>query len=346
MHIAIRADASTTIGSGHIMRCLTLATEMRRRGHTVFFISRVDVGCGQELITGNGFEHLTLPSASPFDPMHDAAFTENVLAKKCGAADLLIIDHYGIDATWESRLANSAHKILVIDDQANRPHHANFLLDQNYAREAQSRYQGKINPSCQLLLGPEYALIREEFLPYINNNARQTSKVNRILISYGGPDITGETLKALLALEQCGYAGSIDCVVGKANPQLDVIIKKCALMANTTLHVQTSEMARLMAEADLALGAGGTTTWERCALGLPALVTVVADNQVHAVHELHTYGAIEYAGKSENTDIPGLAIKINDLINTPKKLNEMRRLAITLVDGNGCAKICNVLEKK
>lgn len=343
MKILIRADASITLGMGHIMRCLTLAAALKKRGHAVHFVTRLGSGNGENLILKQGFTCTSLPESELFDADHDAVLTRDTVRKTFGMADILIVDHYGLAAPWEQSLRPAAIKILALDDQANRLHDADWLLDQNYFRDAISRYEMLVPQYCQRLCGPQFALLRGDFARVHLQARPRSGPVQRILISYGGPDATGETLKSLEALCLIGFHDAVDCVIGASNPRHEKIAMTLKKLPQAQLHVQTDRMAELMLCADLALGAAGTTTWERCCVGLPTIVTVVAENQRFSAQDLAQDGIIELAGEASQLDAPTLARHIQKLMADEAFRNEQSSRSLQLVDGTGCDKVLQIL---
>lgn len=306
MNIVFRTDASTAIGSGHVMRCLTLAKRYRREGHSVSFVMRA---LPSNLITyaqSEGFVVHPLPyeeSAQKYEGYlawltvtqeEDAQETARVL-RTMGQVDRLVIDHYALDIVWENICRPLVHEIMVIDDLANRRHDANLLLDQNFYENAAERYAGLVPADCRLLLGPQHALLRDEF--YEIKPRRRDGSLRNVLVFYGGSDLTDETSKALYVLYSLHLPDvEVNVVVGNANPRKEAVRRLCIGHENIRYHCQVENMAELMNAADLALGAGGTTTWERLALGLPSIVTAIADNQIEICENCARAGLIDYLG--------------------------------------------------
>lgn len=306
---AVRVDSSEVIGSGHLMRCLTLAERMREDGWEVHFICRDLPGNLSALVEAQGFFLHLLPrhrhdvSLTGYavwltvSQEVDAAETSEVL-QGIPSVGRLIVDSYALDSEWERRLRPSTREIFVIDDLANRPHDCDILLDQNFYRDMEKRYLDLVPPACQLLLGPRHALLRQEFYKARQTLRRRDGKLRRILVFYGGSDQTCETEKAVAALLQLALPGiEADVVVGGGNARQEHIRSLCEAHDFLHYHLQVSNMAELMARADLALGAGGTTTWERCFMGLPAIVTAIAENQFEICRDCAEAGLIYYLGK-------------------------------------------------
>lgn len=206
--------------------------------------------------------------------------------------DWLVVDHYALDIRWESALRQIARKIMVIDDLADRQHDCDILIDQNVYLDMNSRYAGKVPAHCQLLLGPRFVLLRDEFRQLHEKVRFRQGPVERILVFFGGVDADNYTGVALGALVEIGIENiHVDVVIGAQHPFREAIETTC-LRHHFSFHVQTGRMAELMAAADLAIGAGGTATWERCCLGLPAIAISTADNQRHQLADAAAMGLL------------------------------------------------------
>lgn len=251
--IIIVADASTNIGSGHIMRCLTIAHQLTKQGYIVKFLMNDFPGNLIHYVENKGFTNIN----------------------RYEIADLYIVDHYQIGIKEEKEIRNFTTHIMVIDDLANRSHDCDILLDQNVTPNYEKRYEGLIPRYCIKLLGPKYLIMRDEFLKPMPK--RQFGKVERLLIFMGGADPTHETRKVLEALNNFKIH-HVDIVVGDSNPD-NIEIERICKEQKYYYHQQIDYLAHLMSQADFSLGAGGATTWERCFLGLPSACTIVADNQ-------------------------------------------------------------------
>jgi UDP-2,4-diacetamido-2,4,6-trideoxy-beta-L-altropyranose hydrolase len=333
----IRADASVRIGTGHVMRCLTLAGDLAGEGTEVFFVTRDWRGNLSALIREKGFKVLTLSGPGPDragDELQwlrehwkeDAEETRGVILKNKAAGDQvrLVVDHYALDAQWEQALRPEADEIMVIDDLANRPHDCDILLDPNYYRDMNRRYRGLVPEHCRLLLGPKYALLRPEFRVAKPKMRQRDGRIRQVLIFFGGSDPTGETFKALEALRMLELPDIvIDVVVGSSNPRRAGVEQLCKMMPATRFHCQVENMAELIAGADLAIGAGGSATWERCYLGLPAIGITVAENQGETIRDLAENGAVWYLGRHEEVGVAKLAQAVEELRKDPERMKEM-----------------------
>jgi UDP-2,4-diacetamido-2,4,6-trideoxy-beta-L-altropyranose hydrolase len=255
--------------------------------------------------------------------------------------DWLIVDHYALDAVWERALRASTAQMMVIDDLADRPHDCDVLLDQNLYVDAHVRYRDRVPPQCRLLLGPRYALLRPEFGQERERAATRSGSVRRILVSFGGADAANHTAIALEALTRLDLAAvQVDVVIGASHPRRDEIAALCK-RRSFALHVQTIRMAQLMAVADLGIGAGGSTTWERCCVGLPALAIAVADNQTLLVHDAALAGVVYAAALPLEAD--GLARHVLCLIENPLLRQSISQHGMRLVDGRGTERVLRAM---
>lgn len=329
MKVAFRVDASSQIGSGHVMRCLTLANQLKEVGATCTFISRELKGNLIRFVKSQGFEVLSL-NESKVEQEMDAHETMQVLDEP----DLLVVDHYRIDVAWENMLKPHVKKLMVIDDLANRKHECDLLLDQNYYFNIDSRYKDLVPDSCRLLLGPCYVLLRDEFLKLTEQIRKRDGTIQNILVFYGGSDPTNETEKVLKAITKLPLNRKlkVNVIVGSSNPHKTEIERLCSQQSSFSYYEQVTNMAELMNEADLAIGAGGTTTWERCFVGLPSIVTVIADNQLEVTQAVSSTNAILNLGESSQVTIDGIQQQITDLLDDPGKVMEIGKAALSLVN--------------
>jgi UDP-2,4-diacetamido-2,4,6-trideoxy-beta-L-altropyranose hydrolase len=327
---AFRVDASEAIGTGHVVRCLTLAKSLTERGAQCFFICRQQPGNLIEYIRDQGF--LVFPINPPIlggtrqtsQTHEDLRTTTQVLYKK--NVDWLIIDHYKIDIEWEMKIRPICKKIMVIDDLANRHHDCDILLDQNLRRHAQSRYEALVPENCQLFLGPQYVLLRKEFE---NNYRLRTGIIRHVLVYFGGNDKYNLALHTLKALSNFPML-TADIVLGFDHPFHEEVHR--ASSVNLKVH-DVVEMADAMNRADLAIGVCGMAAWERCAMGLPSLVCITAENQREDAEKLHELGAVHNLGEQHEIDDSSMTRAIERALNHPKKNIRMGNAARKVVSG-------------
>jgi len=353
--ILIRADASVQIGTGHVMRCLTLADELRGRGAEAVFVCREFDGnlCGY--IEEKGYVVCRLPVSNVqeqniesslkhaawlgADWQTDAGQVEEIIKDFNTSPDWLVVDHYALDERWEGYLRPYCKKIMVIDDLADRAHDCDLLLDQNFYENLESRYDGLVPTWCKKLLGPKYALLRSEFREARKNLRKRDGHVKRIMIFFGGSDPTNETAKALEAICMLNRPDiAVDVVVGSANPNKDKINELCTDMTNVAYHCQVENIARLMADADLFIGGGGSTTWEMAFMGLPSLIITLADNQADIAKGMGRAGACIDLGWYESISIKQYAQALKEMLRDKNKRLCLSEQGQKLVNGKGSQK--------
>jgi len=225
-------------------------------------------------------------------------------------------------------------KIMIIDDLADCPHDCDLLLNQNLCEGLERRYDELVPDHCVKRIGPRYALLRPEFAAARKTLRRRDGRVRRVLVFFGGSDLANETSKALEAIRRVNRSDiAADVVVGASNPGGDRIREICERMPNTDFHLQIENMAELMAAADLAIGAPGTATWERCYLGLPAVTLVLAENQIPNAVQVSKAGAIVNLGWHSEVGADHIAAAVRRLLDDPKELREMGFRGIELMGG-------------
>jgi UDP-2,4-diacetamido-2,4,6-trideoxy-beta-L-altropyranose hydrolase len=264
------------------MRDLALAQALGRRGSKVEFACRPARGDAIGVLESAGFRvHRLLGNSA--GEASDAAEVALLLDRSRINCSWLVVDHYGLGSQWESNLRSRVGRILVIDDLANRAHDCDVLLDQNLYSDMERRYDGLVPPYCKRLLGPGYALLREEFRR-MRPAVRPRKSIRHMLLSMGGADAGNATSKALAAVSLLGAAALVtDVVVGWANPHVAQVKAQCETLPNTYFHQAVENMAELVAAADIAISAGGISLWERCYLGLPSVSIAIASNQIETV---------------------------------------------------------------
>ena len=351
MKVIFRVDASLPAGTGHVMRCLALAQVLKENNSNVEFICRKFKGNLINKIQASGFfvHELEIPIDQKFENKlnhsHWLGTTQKQDAKDCinilkeTRVDWLIVDHYGIDEDWQQDLKDNYDKLMVIDDLADRKHKCDILLDQTFGRE-QEDYKRIIPKSCQLLLGPQYALLRPEFaeLRHFSLERRKDPVFKEILINMGGTDNDNITEKVLQELEDCNLPRDIviTIVMGGSSPHLERVKSRIDnLPFKTEIKIDVDNMAEIMSNADIGIGASGTTTWERCCLGLPTIQIISANNQKDIAKNLKKINAIKLLNNKET-----LQELLNNIFEWMKSVGD---ISASICDGLGSKKVMNFI---
>ncbi len=338
MRIAVRADSSTRIGTGHVMRCLTLASALRERGASVTFLTREGADGGARTIAARGFPVVPLPAQRGYEntwlganEAFDAACSAEALAA-LAPLDWAVVDHYALGSAWERAARAHAQQVFVIDDLADRAHACDALLDTTWLPDgAPDRYGRLVPEKARRLLGPAFALLRPEFA----RAARRVrdAGVRRIAVFFGGVDphdLTGRTLDALSA-HAALRALEVEVIAGAANARAAELAARAS--ATVRVHIDTPRVAELFAAADLAVGAAGTASWERAWLGLPALVVAVAENQREAARGLAAAGAARDLGWHEQITASVLETALVEMCGDPDAQRTMSECALAMMGG-------------
>ena len=353
MKVFFRVDASNSIGSGHVMRCLTLANFLSSQGAQCSFISRELEGNLIDVIRNSGFNVYVLrrpqtvdnsslpPNFLTDNQLQDAKETLTIIEK--ASPEWLVVDHYNLGQAWELSLRKHCKKLMVIDDLANRNHDCDLLLDQNLVADQQARYQNRLPNGCTQLLGPRYSLLQPQYAKLVTASPPPSSTVRKILVSFGGADklnLTGKTIQAFIQLDRPDI--SLDVVISLASKHREHLKDAAKNHPNIKLHEALPSLAPLMQQADIAVGAGGCTSWERCCLGLPSLVITLAENQVPIAKQLQELGYISWLGDHNCVQVSQLQTELLKLIDHPS-LEAWSHKCMQLVDGRGTERVADIM---
>lgn len=365
MNIVFRCDASIQIGTGHVMRCLTLADELARQGAKCHFICREHEGNLIDFIAQKGYEvyklevvHLDKHMKNDVEPtlFHSEWLGSSQTEDVKQTIDIvitiepewLIIDHYALNDYWEQKLRPHCDNILVIDDLADRKHDCDILLDQTFGRDSQD-YQHLVPDHCKVLGGTTYALLRPEFSKWrqYSLERRKNNTLEHILVNLGGVDKDNLTSQILDTLKQAPLSDSckITVVMGSTSPWVEAAKKKAEQLPwPTEVKTGVSNMAQLMANSDLAIGAAGSTIWERFCLGLPTILLVIAQNQETNLNKVKPYH-INFFRKNDSNFKEALIKAIHQLSSNPTPLTNNTKIIQNLVNGQGAKLISQILLK-
>ena len=357
MKIFFRVDASKEIGTGHVIRCITLAKELKKQGAICIFLSRDHDGNLFDYIKENGFELKILSNRnnqSNEDKWLSTVFhsrwlsvnqsidaTETIELIENENPNWLVVDHYGIDYQWHKTLRPHCKKIFVIDDLADRKHDCDLLLDQNLVEDYLNRYENLIPSLVPKLLGPKFALLQEEYSKFRSRLTIRSNEVKNILVYFGGADLHSLTESAVATLiEILDDTMKVDVVSNNPGTSLIDMVNK---NNNFRLHSNLPSLAPLMLKADLAIGAGGTTTWERCFFGVPSIVVTTADNQVAIAKEMYAQGLIYWLGHVKDMNKENLFSKVREILLDSRIISASSKKCVNLLDGLGANRVARVM---
>jgi len=349
-NLFIRVDAGIQIGDGHFLRCLTLVNNLKRKFNEIIFVSNQLPKHFLKIIKKNNFKIYKIQGYTHIQEQNlenkikqklikkDSIQTNKILKKYKNSRNWIIIDHFGIDHIWGGNIRKNVEKIIVIDDLANRKHDCDILIDQNFYKNMEKRYAKLIPKHCKQFIGPEFALLRPEFFR-TRKNLKRKNQLKTILISFGGSDPSNETFKVLSSLINLEKKYKIDVIVGSNNPNKKQIMKLCSKISYCNFYEQVKNISKYMKKADLAIGGGGTSTWERCCLGLPTIITSISKDQKKIAEELSKIKCVINLGTSKKTtklDYVNALNKVN-----LKELEKMSKKCLVLVDGKGVKRTIN-----
>jgi UDP-2,4-diacetamido-2,4,6-trideoxy-beta-L-altropyranose hydrolase len=351
VNVVFRVDASYRIGSGHISRCLSLAKVLADHGVRSSFLCRHMPDALVARIRSRAHELIRLPNvqvrganqetdmyADGVEPAQeeDAQQTKDALrGRRC---DWVIVDHYSLDFRWENAVREIASTIMAIDDLADRRHDCDLLLDQNYFADLHSRYEGLLPAEACRLLGPRYALLDPQFAAARVNSVR--AQVERLFVSVGANDPFRICMKAVISLHRFAppFLGA-EIVAGSDTAAGNDAQSSAHGLHNVAVHGYIDDIARVMARCTLAVGAGGSSTWERCAIGIPSIVIITADNQRQMAMDLAQTGVIVLLGEGKDVSAEEIYGALAELRSDAVRLSRMRRDAMDLVDGEGAYRV-------
>jgi UDP-2,4-diacetamido-2,4,6-trideoxy-beta-L-altropyranose hydrolase len=323
--IAFRVDWSTDIGLGHVQRCLALMEALEGHSFRGIFVVRAGEGMATDLVESRGHTVLTMPHVAAGGRHMEASDARQFRQAVTGLSpQLVVVDHYGLSHEWESTVhALLETPVIAIDGRADRAHSAAIVIDPTFVTD-DDRWRGLVDPDAHLLQGVEFTLVAPGFAEAFRRRPERDGTVGRVLVSFGGSDpfdSTALAIEALAAPKLSGLPG--DVVIGATHSDPERIRMLCEAAPSLTFHHATSRMAELSGRADLAIGAGGTSMFERAFLGLPALVVIAAENQRRQVESIATTGAVENLGEASNLTVERLASRLHVLVHDPEAVKSM-----------------------
>lgn len=352
-NIAFRVDVATHIGTGHWQRCLTLARYLKSQGCSITFFYRKYGEGFEALYNDSSFDYRCIGSsklnASPATEFEWLGTDEQTDSEDFIAAigendyDVCIIDHYAIAQNWQRVVRQYITTIVVVDDLANRVHDCDLLIDQNYYYQYQSRYDSLVPSTCIKLLGPNYCLLRAEFYR-LRMQPNQLSN-NQILINFGGVGnftLLNKTIEAINQVKKYQFL----VITGNISAKQFEVLSAKATNSHVRVIKYTSDMASLMHTSAFAIGASGSTVWERFCLGLNAALVELTDNQAESLLYLSEQNLVDNLGKAENIQTKNLVDFLQNLVIDSPKMFDRKIKIQHLVDGLGVQRVANsILEK-
>lgn len=333
--ILIRADGSTEIGTGHLMRCLALAQAWQDGGGTVTFVSAMIPSSMESRLQQEGMSVIRI---NAYPGSSEDIYQTIVIAHQCNV-DWVIIDGYQFNGEYQWKIKDIGLKVLCVDDHAHAEHYyADIVLNQNL--HAQEKLYQSREPYTKLLLGTRYVFLRREFRRWLHWKRDIPEVARKILVTMGGSDPNNVTLKVLQALQHVTADGiEIVVIVGSSNPHYDTI-KSFAnkLSCPTRVKKNVTDISRYMAWADMAVSAGGSTIWELAFMGLPTLTVAIADNQLLTAQHLHMAGASIHLGWHENISVPEMCRRVQGFIASKEMRFHLSKQSREIVDGEGSSR--------
>ena len=344
MTVVFRVDASGEIGFGHLSRCINLAEVLRSRGNEVSFICRDDESQSFRVLEDRLFSTVLLPSLAAGEVSNQQQDADQTVEALNGIRpDWLVVDNYGLDKQWEQGMRPHTAKIAVIEDLPGRRHDCDLLLDQNYSDRSNDAFSGQVPDACEFLLGPRFALISQEFRRIREIKTKPASELKHIFVFCGGSDpqnLTQQVIDELSIDELSNIA--IDVVIGAQNKGFNrEALHK--LKPNFEIHEAGAEFAQIMRRADLAIGAGGTTSWERMCLGVPSVVVSIAENQNPACEKLGRDDLVTYLGAQASLRPGAIRDEVLEVISSYSSVFDQIESGQILVDGRGCERVAEVM---
>lgn len=354
MNIAFRLDATNEIGSGHFTRCMTLANALRKEGHkTKFFFREIhDIFVEKLQNNGHNFHCIKQNNMCPgqnnlqhskwLKVSQEADASAFKHENKGHLWDWIIVDHYALDYRWETEVLEFTKRIMVIDDLADRKHNCHILLDQNFTDKEKGRYKSLTPDNCKILLGPKQALLRPEYSE-LHKKTRPREMIKTILISFGGADnknVTSKTIEALLKMDHSNY--DINIIAPVMSDKLKTLTESINGFANIQMLCNLPSLGTLLSKTDLAIGAIGTTSWERLCLGVPTIAITTGENQVSVAKALHNANLIHLLGEARDVSEDDILKALNWCLNN-QNIKKWSKHCMSICDGLGTNRVVQLL---
>ena len=380
MNILFRLDASKGIGNGHLIRCICLADRLRDIGAKATFLCRAEEEDDYDILIKSEHKLKLLKNKNSKDVQsydswlgvhweQDAEEVKSFIDCLDDDINLIIVDHYGIDARWHKKLRASCKQIFVIDDLVDRELDCDFLLNSSFSGQVEEYSKLLLNKKCKSFLGPDYALISPKY-NHLRSKAlikrKNNTSINEILVFLGSMDPKNYSGLAIEAIQSFQWRTPIEvnCILSSKSPSLELVRKQIVTLEDDrddqslldsrasnqyqpefirpkiTLHSDTENMEKFIFDADLCIGSGGNSAWERCVLGLPTFLTSIADNQIRNIQNITEKGAADFwKSKIDLLDL------FKNYIQNTEKLKLLEENAFNLCDGQGIERITSSMMK-
>lgn len=331
--LLIRADASFEIGTGHAMRCLALAQAWQDAGGRVLFAMANTTTSVAARISREGFQYVPVPAQSGSED--DALFTERLGRDR--EASWIAIDGYGFSNGYQEIVRGSGAKTLVIDDfGGDQLFSANAILNQNlYATTC--LYHNRA-PATPLLLGTSFALLRREFRGWTQWNRTIPPTASTALVTMGGSDPSGLTTRIMQDFQVAGLSTAF--VLGGSTRQRDE-----SLPTSPSLLRDQADMAKLMADSDIAVICCGGTLWECLFMGCATLAYTRDALQERIMKRLEELGAARWLGSESDLNCELLAEMVAEVGASEEARKKMSAMGRKLVDGAGAQRVVEALQR-
>lgn len=336
--VLVRADASVAAGTGHVMRCLALAQAWQDAGGRAVFAMAESNAAIDARLRAESFE--VLPISASAGTANDELQTE-ALARSQNAG-WVVIDGYRFDAGYEQALKKAGFRVLFLDDYGHSSHYsADLILNQN-VNACEMMYASR-ESSTRLLLGPRYSLLRREFNAWCGRKKEVSPVCRHLMVMMGGSDAGNVTAKIIEALALAGAANlETTIIAGGSNPHFGALEECIGQSQNIRLRRDVQNVAELMADADLAISAAGSTCWELCLFGLPALLLDVAENQTAVAKELDRRQCAIHVG-DQNSSVEAIAGQLRRLVDSYELRRSLSQRSRELVDGRGASRVVSIM---
>lgn len=348
MKIIFRVDSGLHIGFGHVMRCMTFARHLKKSGHDVRFLTRDHIGNISDIIKQEfscillegGVQDIGVCKDGDYSTwllttMEQEVEDFNRVVTDIDGCDLAIIDHYSLDFRFEKSIKTK--KIFVIDDLL-RGHHCDYLLDQNISANLDIYRKLNTKKMCRYFIGPEYALLREEFSKYRPQSTKVFRDKKQILAFFGGSDITSECRKVVDALVSLDVDVSLNVILAETHRDYTHIYQAVRNDSRINLYSFIDNIALLMSQVDVCFGAAGSTSWERACLGVPSFIVTVAENQKKIATSLRNQNVSYYVGDA-NQLTSGDWKSVFCMLENSDLLTNMSRNSLAICDGLGVSRL-------